>query len=398
MTASIPTGPSSSRSAAGTASRPRCAPIRRYAASITAVVSVADDGGSSGRLRRDLGVLAARRPAPLPRRARRRRRCGRTRSSTASRGGELDGHALGNLVLVGLTETLGELPRRARRGRPPPRRGRPGAARHHRAGRAEGRDRRRRRDRPRVEGQVAVAEQHRHPPGRAGPGRRRAPPPRRSRRSPAPTRWCWRRARSTRASLPVLCVPGSGRAVAATRAGWSRWRTCGPSCPRPPASTPPTTCGRCSTTAPGSNLPLRRRRGARRRRRHGSGRWGSSRSRRRWRADRRARARSRTVGDGARRLCCSPTGVLNETRRSSDGGTGRDQRVRAHRPLVHRALLARGADAGVELVAVNDPMGDSQTMAFLLKHDSVGGTLPNEVKATDDGFSIDGQRDHASSR
>ena len=41
-----------------------------------------------------------------------------------------------------------------------------------------------------------------------------------------------------------------------------------------------------------------------------------------------------------------------------------------------RALLARGADAGVELVAVNDPMGDNETMAFLLKHDSVGGTLP----------------------
>ena len=30
-------------------------------------------------------------------------------------------------------------------------------------------------------------------------------------------------------------------------------------------------------------------------------------------------------------------------------------------------------------------------MAFLLKHDSVGGTLPNDVKATDDGFSIDGR-------
>ena len=41
----------------------------------------------------------------------------------------------------------------------------------------------------------------------------------------------------------------------------------------------------------------------------------------------------------------------------------------------YRALLARGGDAGVELVAVNDPMGDSHTMAFLLKHDSVGGTL-----------------------
>jgi glyceraldehyde 3-phosphate dehydrogenase len=56
-----------------------------------------------------------------------------------------------------------------------------------------------------------------------------------------------------------------------------------------------------------------------------------------------------------------------------------------------RALLARGGDAGVELVAVNDPFGDSHTMAFLLKHDSVGGILPNEVKENDTGFSIDGR-------
>ncbi|MEP6625113.1 MAG: glyceraldehyde 3-phosphate dehydrogenase NAD-binding domain-containing protein, partial [Acidimicrobiia bacterium] len=55
-----------------------------------------------------------------------------------------------------------------------------------------------------------------------------------------------------------------------------------------------------------------------------------------------------------------------------------------------RALLARGAAADVELVAVNDPFGDSHTMAFLLKHDSVGGILPNEVAETDGGFSIDG--------
>ncbi len=56
----------------------------------------------------------------------------------------------------------------------------------------------------------------------------------------------------------------------------------------------------------------------------------------------------------------------------------------------YRAILAKGADAGVELVAVNDPFGDSETMAFLLKHDSVGGLLPNEVKVTDGGFSVDG--------
>src|SRR5512147_2307825 len=55
-----------------------------------------------------------------------------------------------------------------------------------------------------------------------------------------------------------------------------------------------------------------------------------------------------------------------------------------------RALLARGSSAGVELVAVNDPMGDAATMAFLLKHDSVGGTLSEEVKATEEGFDIGG--------
>ena len=57
----------------------------------------------------------------------------------------------------------------------------------------------------------------------------------------------------------------------------------------------------------------------------------------------------------------------------------------------YRALLARGDNADVELVAVNDPMGDSETMAFLLKHDSVGGTLRHEVKASDQGFSVDGK-------
>jgi glyceraldehyde 3-phosphate dehydrogenase len=57
----------------------------------------------------------------------------------------------------------------------------------------------------------------------------------------------------------------------------------------------------------------------------------------------------------------------------------------------YRALLARGDDAGVDLVAVNDPFGDAETMAFLLKHDSVGGVLPNEVKVSDGGFSVDGR-------
>ena len=59
-----------------------------------------------------------------------------------------------------------------------------------------------------------------------------------------------------------------------------------------------------------------------------------------------------------------------------------------------RAILARGEQANVELVAVNDPFGDAHTMAFLLKHDSVGGTLKNEVKEDTGGFSIDGTLVH----
>ena len=54
----------------------------------------------------------------------------------------------------------------------------------------------------------------------------------------------------------------------------------------------------------------------------------------------------------------------------------------------YRAILARGAKAGVELVAINDPFGDAHTMAFLLKHDSVARTLPQDVKLTDSGFSV----------
>ncbi len=82
--------------------------IREYAGSTTAVVSVADDGGSSGRLRRDLDVLP---PGDV-------RKCLVALAAPGNLwadafehrfgSGELDGHALGNLVLVGLTETLGD--------------------------------------------------------------------------------------------------------------------------------------------------------------------------------------------------------------------------------------------------------------------------------------------------
>lgn len=84
---------------------------RRYAGAITAVVSVADDGGSSGRLRRELGIVP---PGDL-------RKClvalAEAKSPLAlafeqrfdSESSELAGHALGNLVLAGLVATTGDL-------------------------------------------------------------------------------------------------------------------------------------------------------------------------------------------------------------------------------------------------------------------------------------------------
>ena len=81
--------------------------VRRYAATVTAIVSVADDGGSSGRLREAFGI-----PAP-----------GDLRKCLVALGdpellwsrafehrfdaGELQGHALGNLVIAGLTSATG---------------------------------------------------------------------------------------------------------------------------------------------------------------------------------------------------------------------------------------------------------------------------------------------------
>jgi uncharacterized cofD-like protein len=84
---------------------------RRYAGSVTAVVSVADDGGSSGRLRKVHDVPA---PGDL-------RKCLVALAASDSmwreafehrfRGGDLDGHALGNLIIVGLTQVLGDFGR-----------------------------------------------------------------------------------------------------------------------------------------------------------------------------------------------------------------------------------------------------------------------------------------------
>ena len=52
-----------------------------------------------------------------------------------------------------------------------------------------------------------------------------------------------------------------------------------------------------------------------------------------------------------------------------------------------RAAKQRGAD--IDFVAVND-LGSLDQMAHLLKYDSVLGVLPNTIKATKDGISVDG--------
>jgi glyceraldehyde 3-phosphate dehydrogenase len=50
---------------------------------------------------------------------------------------------------------------------------------------------------------------------------------------------------------------------------------------------------------------------------------------------------------------------------------------------------AKQAGADIDIVAVND-LGSLETMAHLLKYDSVLGVLPNEIKATKGGISVDG--------
>jgi uncharacterized cofD-like protein len=82
--------------------------IKRYSSAVTAIVSVADDGGSSGRLRELLGI-----PAPgdirtclgalLPQGS----AVARTLEHRFALG-ELEGHPLGNLLIAALAVTMGD--------------------------------------------------------------------------------------------------------------------------------------------------------------------------------------------------------------------------------------------------------------------------------------------------
>ncbi len=83
--------------------------LKQYTSRITAMVTVSDDGGSSGRLRSELGVLP---PGDI-------RNCLVALAETETlmnrvfqhrflQGGSLQGHNLGNLLLVAMTEITGD--------------------------------------------------------------------------------------------------------------------------------------------------------------------------------------------------------------------------------------------------------------------------------------------------
>ncbi len=85
---------------------------RGAAENVTAVVTVADDGGSSGRMRRELGSLPPgdlrMALAALVRDTPRGRMWERTLQHRFGGHGALAGHAVGNLILGGLTEVMGD--------------------------------------------------------------------------------------------------------------------------------------------------------------------------------------------------------------------------------------------------------------------------------------------------
>jgi uncharacterized cofD-like protein len=91
--------------------------LKAYTSNITAVVTVADDGGSSGRLRRELGVLppgdfrnnlaALASDEKLMTQLMQYRFTGKVYDSGDSDNGRLKGHAFGNLLLVALTGISG---------------------------------------------------------------------------------------------------------------------------------------------------------------------------------------------------------------------------------------------------------------------------------------------------
>jgi uncharacterized cofD-like protein len=86
--------------------------LRRLTSALTAIVTVADDGGSSGRIRRELGVLPPgdlrMALAALAGRGERDRAWTGLYQHRFGGSGALAGHPVGNLVLTGLMEQTGD--------------------------------------------------------------------------------------------------------------------------------------------------------------------------------------------------------------------------------------------------------------------------------------------------
>lgn len=86
--------------------------LRRVTSELTAVVTVADDGGSSGRLRREFDILPPgdlrMAMAALCGDDREGRLWARVLQSRFGGSGPLAGHAIGNLLLAGIWEQLGD--------------------------------------------------------------------------------------------------------------------------------------------------------------------------------------------------------------------------------------------------------------------------------------------------
>ena len=86
--------------------------VRTLSSDVTAVVTVADDGGSSGRLRRELGVMPPgdlrMALAALAGTDDEARLWAHTVQHRFRGDGPLAGHSVGNLILAGLTEVIGD--------------------------------------------------------------------------------------------------------------------------------------------------------------------------------------------------------------------------------------------------------------------------------------------------
>ncbi|MBY6366218.1 gluconeogenesis factor YvcK family protein [Rhodococcoides corynebacterioides] len=86
--------------------------VRRFSTDVTAVVTVADDGGSSGRLRAELGMIPPgdlrMALAALAGEDPRSRLWADVLQHRFGGNGALAGHSVGNLVLAGLTEVMGD--------------------------------------------------------------------------------------------------------------------------------------------------------------------------------------------------------------------------------------------------------------------------------------------------